>query len=150
MLIVTRLFGAPVTREQPCEGAPHEARATRRRQHAMGDHHPLDRPREHARECRARCPSVDETRTPIARRAGMGSDNPAEPGHDAAPPLEPVARKILDQIGEQRRAALTVEEHDLGERKASAQDDLVKIASPCGLGRLAKLGIERKIPAFAP
>ena len=80
----------------------------------------------------------------------MGSDNPAEPGHDAAPPLEPVARKILDQIGEQRRAAVMVEEHDLGERKTSVQDDLVNIASPCGLGRIAKLGIERKIPAFAP
>ena len=102
------------------------------------------------RECRTRCSSVDETRTPVARRAGIGSDNPAEPGRDAAPPLEPVARKILDQIGEQRRAAVTVEEHDLGERKASVQDDLVNIASPCGLGRIAKLGIERKIPAFAP
>jgi hypothetical protein len=45
---------------------------------------------------------------------------------------------------------VTVEEHDLGERKASVQDDLVNIASPCGLGRIAKLGIERKIPAFAP
>ena len=65
----------------------------------------------------------------------MGSDDPAEPGHDAAPPLEPVARKILDQIREQRRAAVPVEEYDLGERKASAQYDLVNIASPCGLGR---------------
>ena len=81
---------------------------------------------------------------------GMGSDNPAEPGRDAAPPLEPVARKILDQIGEQRRAAVKVEEHDLGKRKASVQDDLVNIASSCGLGRIPELGIERKIPAFAP
>jgi MFS family permease len=32
----------------------------------------------------------------------MGSDNPAEPGRDGAPSLEPVAREILDQIGEQR------------------------------------------------
>src|SRR5215469_10881382 len=91
MLIVTRLFSAPITPEQPGEGAPHEGRATRRRQEAMGDHHPLDRPGEHARECRACCPSVDEARTPVARRTRMGSDNPAEPGHDAAPPLEPVA-----------------------------------------------------------
>src|SRR6516225_7598014 len=96
MLIVTRLFGAPITPEQPGEGAAHEGRAIRPRQHAMGDHHPLDRPREHTRECRARCPSVDETRTPVARRAGIGSDNPAEPGHDTAPPLEPVTREILD------------------------------------------------------
>ena len=27
MLIVTRLFGAPITPEQPGEGAPHEGRA---------------------------------------------------------------------------------------------------------------------------
>ena len=56
----------------------------------------------------------------------------------------------MDQIGEQRRAAVTVEEHDLGERKASVHDDLVNIASPSGFGRIAKLGTERKIPAFAP
>jgi hypothetical protein len=43
-----------------------------------------------------------------------------------------------------------MEEHDLGERKASVEDDLVNIASPCGLGRIAKLGIERQIPAFSP
>jgi hypothetical protein len=149
MLIVTRRFGAPIKPEQPGKGAPYKGRATCRRQHAMGDHHPLDRPREHARECRARCPSVDETQTPVARGAGMGSDNPVKPDRDAAPPFEPVAREILDQIGEQSRAAVTVEKHDLGERTASVQDDLVNIASPCGLGRIAKLGIERKIPAFA-
>ena len=80
----------------------------------------------------------------------MGSDNPAEPGRDAAPPLEPVARKILDQIGEQRSATVSVEEHDLGEGKASAQNDLVNIARPCGFGHIAKLGIETKIPACAP
>ena len=80
----------------------------------------------------------------------MGGDNAAEPGRDAAPTLEPFARKILDQIGEQHCAAVMVEEHDLGERKASVQDDLVNIAGPCGLGRIAKLGIERKIPALAP
>jgi hypothetical protein len=119
MLIVTRLFSAPITPEQPGESAPHEGDATRRRQHAVGDHHPLDRPREHACKCRARCPSADETRTPVARRTGMGSDYSAEPGRDATPPLEPVARKILDQIRKQRRTALTVEKHDLGERKAS-------------------------------
>jgi hypothetical protein len=53
MLIVTRLFGTPITPEQAGEGAPHEGRATRRRQQAMGDHHPFDRPREHARVPRA-------------------------------------------------------------------------------------------------
>jgi hypothetical protein len=76
----------------------------------------------------------------------MGSDNPAEPGREAAPSLEPVAWKILDRIGEQRRAAVMVEEHDLGQRKASVQDDLINLASPCGLGHIAKLGIERRIP----
>ena len=149
MLIVARPSGAPITPEQPGKGTPHKGRPIRRRQHAMGDHHPLDRPREHVREFRARSPSVDEARTPVARCAGLGSDNPAEPGHDAAPPLEPIARKILDQIGEQRCATVTVEEHDLGERKASVQDNLVNIAGPCGLGSIAKLDIERKIPAFA-
>ena len=123
MLIVTWLLGDPITPRQPGKSAPHKGRVTRRRRHAMGDHHPFDRSREHTRDCRARCPSVDETRTPVARRAGMGSDNPAKPSHDAAPPLEPVTREILDQIGEQRGAAVTVEEHDLRERKASVQDD---------------------------
>ena len=80
----------------------------------------------------------------------MGSDNPTESGRDAAPPLEPVARKILDQIGEHRSPAVTVEEHDLGVGKASAQNDLVNIANPFGFGRIAKLGIEIKISPFAP
>jgi hypothetical protein len=109
------VFGVRITSDQPGEGAPHEGRGTRRQQRAMGDHHPLDRPREHARECRARCPPVDKTRTPVTRRVGMGGRaNPADPGCDGALPLEPVARKILDQIGEQRRAAVKVEEDDLG------------------------------------
>jgi hypothetical protein len=80
---------------------------------------------------------------------GLGATIPPS---RAATPRHPLNHRAenLDQIGEQRRAAVTVVEHDFGQRKASVQDDLVNIASPCGFGHIAKLGIERKIPAFAP
>ena len=64
----------------------------------------------------------------------MRSDDPAEPGGDTAPALEPVARKILDQIGEQDGAAVAVKKHDLGEHDASAKHDLVDIGRPSRLG----------------
>ena len=72
------------------------------------------------------------------------------PSEEAAPPLEPVARKILNEIGEQGRVAVAVKEHNLGERKASAQDDLLDVSRPFGLGNIAELGIEAKVSALAP
>lgn len=43
-----------------------------------------------------------------------------------------------------------MKEHDLGERKASAQDDLLDVRRPFGLGSIAELGIEAKVLALAP
>jgi hypothetical protein len=67
------------------------------------------------------------------------------PSEEAAPPLEPAARKILDQIGEKGRLAATVKEHNLGERKASAQGDLLDVSRPFG-----RRGGEAKVLALAP
>jgi hypothetical protein len=72
------------------------------------------------------------------------------PSEQPAPPLEPVTWKILDQIGEQGRTGATVKEHNLGERKASAQDDLIDVNRPFGLGSIAELGIKAKVFALAP
>ncbi len=95
----------------------------------MDDQHPLDRPSENVIECDSRRAAVKETRAPFTRRARVRSDNPVEPSKGAAPAFEPVARKILDQIGEQGRAAAPVKEHDLGQRKASVHDGcLAKLA----------------------
>jgi hypothetical protein len=100
--------------EQPRKGAAHKRRAIFSRQIPMCNQHTLDRPSENPVDCRSRWTPVKETRAPITRRARIGRDNPAEPSNHATPPLEPVARKILDQIGEQGGVAVTVKEHDLG------------------------------------
>ena len=66
------------------------------------------------------------------------------PSEEPAPPLEPVAGKILDQIGEQGRVAAAVKEHNLGEREAPAQDDLLDVSRPFGLGSITEFRIELK------
>ena len=91
----------------------------------MRNQHTLHRPSENPVECRSRRTTIEETHAPITRRARIGRDNPAEPSNHATPPLEPVARKILDQIGEQRGVAVTVKEHYLGQVKAPVQHNLV-------------------------
>ena len=106
--------------EQPRKGAAHKRRAFLSRQIPMRNQHTLDRPSENPVECRSRCTTVKETRAPITRRARIGRDDPAEPRKHATPALEPVSRKILDQIGEQGGVAVTVKEHDLGQVKAPA------------------------------
>jgi hypothetical protein len=71
------------------------------------------------------------------------------PREEPAPSPEPVAWKILNQIGEQSRVAATVKEHDLGKRKASPQDDLLDVSRPFRLGSIAELAIEAKVLALA-
>jgi hypothetical protein len=80
----------------------------------MGDHHSLDRPREDLGECGSRCTTFEEARAPITWRAGSRCNNSGEASNDAAPTLELVARKVLNQIGEQGRVAGAVKEHYLG------------------------------------
>ena len=139
-----------MTPEEPAKRTAHKLRAIRGWQISMGDEHSLDWPSENPAErdsCRA---TVKETRPPITRCAWIGSDNPAEPSNDATPPFEPVARKILNQIGEQGSVAGTVKEHDLGQRKASEQDDLVDVSRPFGLRSITKVVVECQVFAFAP
>ena len=115
----------------------------------MGNQHPLDWPGENLVECGSRRATVEKARAPITRRAGMGGDDPAEPRNDATPPFEPVAREILDQIGEKDRVAGTMKEHDFAQRKTSVKDELVDVSRPFGLGSIAKFGIEAKVAALA-
>ena len=116
----------------------------------MRNQHTLDRPSENPVECGSRRATVKETRAPITRRAWIGRDNPAEPSKHATPPLEPVARKILNQIGEQGGVAVTMKEHDLGQEKAPVQHNLVDVSRPFRLRSVGKRGVERKILALAP
>ena len=136
--------------EQPRKGAAHKHRAIFSRQIPMRNQHTLDRPSENPVECRSRRSTVEETRAPIARRTRIGRDNPAETSKHATPPLEPVARKILDQIGEQSGVAVTVKEHDLGQVKAPVYHHLVDVSRPFQLRSVGKRGVERKILTLAP
>jgi hypothetical protein len=135
--------------EQPGEGAAHKRRAFLSRQIPMRNQHTLDRPSENPVQCRSRRTTVEETRAPITRRARIGRDNPAEPSNYATPPLEPVARKVLDQIGEQGGVAVTVKEHDFGQVKAPVQHNLVDVSRPLRLRSVGKRGVECKILALA-
>ena len=108
------LAAARGTPEQPGKGAAHKCHALRSWQIPMGDHHPLDWPSENLVYRDSRRATVEETRAPFAPGARIGGDNSVEPGDEAAPPLKPVARKILDQISEKGCAAATVEKHNLG------------------------------------
>ena len=116
----------------------------------MRNQHTLDRPSENPVECRSRRTTVEETRAPITRRAGIGRDNPTEPSKHATPSLEPVARKILNQIGEQDGVAVTMKEHDLSQEKAPVQHHLVDVSRPLRLRSLGQRGVEREILALAP
>jgi hypothetical protein len=136
--------------EQPCKGAAHKRRAIFSRQIPMRNQHTLDRPGENPVECRSRRTTIEETRAPITRGAGIGRYNPAEPSNHATPPLEPVARKILDQIGEQSSVAVTVKEHDLGQVEATVEHNLVDVSRPFRLRSVGKRGVECKIFALAP
>ena len=136
--------------EQPREGAAHKRRAIFSRQIPMRNEHTLDRPSENPVECRSRCTTVKETHAPITWRARIGCDDPAEASNHGTPPLEPVGRKILDQIGEQGGAAVTVKEHDLGQVKAPVHHNLVDVSRPLRLRSVRKSGVERKILALAP
>ena len=136
--------------EQPRKGAAHKCRAIFSRQIPMRNQHTLDRPSENPVECRSRCTTVKETRAPITRRARIGCDNPAEPSNHATPPLEPVAWKILDQIGEKDGVAVTMKEHHLSQVKAPVQHHLVDVSRPLRLRSVRKRGVERKILALAP
>ena len=64
--------------EQPGKGAAHKGHSISRRQISMRNQHPLDWPGENLVECGPRRATVEETRTPITRRAGIGRDDPAD------------------------------------------------------------------------
>ena len=136
--------------EQPGKGAAHKGHSVLRRQISMRNQHPLDWPGENLVEGDPRRATIEEARTPVTRCARIGGDDPTMPSEEAAPSFEPVARKILDQIGEQGRVAATMKKHDLGQRKASVHHDLVDVSRPIGPSRIAKLGIEGQVFAFAP
>jgi hypothetical protein len=136
--------------EQPSKGAAHETCAISRWQISMGSQDPFDLPGENPVERAPRRATVKKARAPIFRHAGVGGDDPAVPANDAAPAGEPVAREILDRIGKKDGATHMMKEYDLGQVEAPPQDDLVDIGRPCGFGHIAKAGIEREIPAFAP
>jgi hypothetical protein len=77
-----------------------------------------------------------------------GNDT-AVPSQEPTPSFEPVAWKVLDQIGEQHRSATMMEESDLGERKAPAEGDLFNVGRPFRLGTLAEFSIENKVATLA-
>src|SRR5947208_988050 len=116
--------------EKPGKGAAHKRCVLLGRQIPVRNQNTFDRPGENPVECGSRRGTVKETCAPVARRTWIGRDNPAEASKHATPSLEPVLRKILDQIGEQNGVAVTMKEHDLGQEKATVQHNLVDVSRP--------------------
>jgi hypothetical protein len=91
--------------EQPPETEPDESCALMPRAIAVGDHEPFDRLGEDTTKSAARRSPVEKTQSPFASSARMGLHDPIQPRDDTPPAREPVGGKVLDQIGEQHRAA---------------------------------------------
>src|SRR6185312_6135515 len=86
--------------------------------------------------------AVQERRSPVARRARMGTHDSAESRHESFPALEPVWRKILDEIGEDRRSAFAVKKYRLRHRKAAPYDHLIDVCRPFGWRRILKQRVD--------
>ena len=53
-----------------------------------------------------------------------------QPRHEAAPPLEPARRELLEEVREEDGPAGTMEEDDFGRDAISTHNDLIKIFYP--------------------
>ncbi len=116
---------------------------------AMGHDDVVDRPGEDARQAGARFVAAEqEGQAPFARRARMRLDDAVEPGDEPLPAGEPAGPEILDEVGEDRRAAGAMKEHHLGQPQAASQHHLVDIGRPGGIRPVAEIGVEGEVLAL--
>ena len=95
---------------------------------AMGHDNPAGRPVEDAPQRRAAGAAVDEGGAKLPGRRGFRRGHQVQARNQRPPAPEPARRKLLQQIGEQRRAAGSVEEDHLGGDAVAQHYDLIEIA----------------------
>src|SRR5208337_1691895 len=129
-----RRTGRSSSRPEPGKSAFQEILSAGAPPFAMRDNDALAVPAQRPVSRGARRRPVGEGAPPIARRAGIGGGDPAEPRKRPAPPrpvlLQEPAVEGLDEIGDQRGARRVVKEDDLVHCERAPEPRLIEVRPP--------------------
>ena len=112
---------------------------------------PSSRPSSQAKACHTNRMRPTEARaarrskhcSPFTRSTGIGRANSVDPCRNRAPTFEPIAREILDQVGEDRGAAAVMKELDFRQWTA-VHGHLIDVGRPFQFWRVAELAVKIK------
>lgn len=96
----------------------------------------------------ARGAAVGEGEPELARHGGLGLRHQIQPRDQRPPAGEPAGRELLQQVGEQHRAAGAMEEHRLGGDRVAGHQHVVEVARPVARRRIPKLDIDAQVGPF--
>src|SRR5215203_1941853 len=139
-----RLLRSSVCRgTQPAEGAPQLLGSFLLVRASVGDDHLLRLPGEHARETTPRHPLAPPKGHPeVHRGLAVGVRRPRQPDKPSVGPAELPELEVLDEVRQDGGTRLAVEEDDLLQEPAPAEDELVDLSPPRRSGPLAEVRVE--------
>jgi len=97
-----------------------------------------------------RRPAINEGEAELAGNRGLGGDHQVQPRHQRPPAAEPAVRKMLDQVGEDDRAAAPVKEHHLGRDPVARHRRLVDVLRPLGRRLITQVGVDHEVGPAPP